>query len=83
MSRSFAGERELDLAEGIIQNAQEGIVVTDAAGIIKMVNPAFTEITGYTPEEAWAGPSMLKSKHHGREFYESMCDPGRGRALAG
>ncbi len=64
---------DLDLAEGIIQNAQEGIVVTDAAGIITMVNHAFTEITGYTPEEALGRrPSILKSKHHGREFYESM-----------
>ena len=51
----------------------EGIIITDANEIIVRVNRAFTQITGYTPEEAIGNrPSMLKSGRHDQEFYRAM-----------
>jgi len=40
-------------------NAQEGIAITDAAGRIQTVNPAFTAITGY-PREEIMGQSLAR-----------------------
>ena len=54
-------------------NAAEGIVVTGEDEVILSVNPAFTEITGYSAEEAVGqSPRMLKSLHHDRAFYVDM-----------
>ncbi len=56
-----------------IEQAAEAIVVTDVAGCIRYVNPAFSAITGYSAEEALGGnPRLLKSGANGREFYERM-----------
>ncbi|HEY8034612.1 MAG TPA: EAL domain-containing protein [Methylobacter sp.] len=51
----------------------EGITITDANEIIVRVNQAFTQITGYTPEEVIGNkPSMLKSGRHDQDFYRAM-----------
>ncbi|MBF0142296.1 MAG: EAL domain-containing protein [Magnetococcales bacterium] len=62
-------EMELCLAASVFQNTTEGIVVTDPDGRIQSVNPAFSEITGYPPEEA-VGQSLcaLKSANSSEEF---------------
>ncbi|MBU1690880.1 MAG: EAL domain-containing protein [Gammaproteobacteria bacterium] len=70
-----AAEEELRLAASVYQNSSEGILVTDAAGIILSVNPAFTEITGYTEDEARGKKtSLLRSDRQGPEFYHSMWE---------
>lgn len=53
--------------------SQEGMMVTDADARILRVNRAFSEITGYSAEEA-AGqkPKLLNSGRHGQEFYAAM-----------
>lgn len=51
------------------------IVVTDLQGIIQYVNPAFTEVTGYTYQEAIGHkPSVLKSDHHPEHFYRDLWE---------
>ena len=45
-------EEELRLAASVFDNSAEGVLVTDAGGAIVSVNPAFTEITGYSRDEA-------------------------------
>ncbi|HEY5719552.1 MAG TPA: PAS domain S-box protein, partial [Gammaproteobacteria bacterium] len=66
-------EDRLRLASLIIDNALEGIVVTDPSGEIMMVNPAFTAITGYSAEEAIGRtPALLKSGRHDGPFYRRM-----------
>jgi diguanylate cyclase (GGDEF)-like protein/PAS domain S-box-containing protein len=66
-------EAGLRLADSVYQHAAEGIFVTDADGTIRSVNPAFTEITGYSAHEAIGQtPRILKSHHHDREFHVAM-----------
>ncbi|KJR43653.1 PAS/PAC sensor signal transduction histidine kinase [Candidatus Magnetoovum chiemensis] len=56
-----------------IEFAGESIVITSAEGLIRYVNPAFTETTGYTSNEALGrNPSILKSGKHSTEFYEDL-----------
>lgn len=56
-------------------NAHEAITITDSDGTILQVNDAFTQITGYTAEEAIGNnPNILKSGKHDKEFYVQMWD---------
>lgn len=49
------------------------VAVTDAKGVIIYVNNAFTQISGYSPQELIGNThSLLKSGVHPPEFYESM-----------
>jgi PAS domain S-box-containing protein len=64
---------ELKLAHNVFQNIIQGIMVTDAAGIIVSVNPAFTEITGYTEEDAIGRtPRLLLSAHQDASYAEAI-----------
>lgn len=64
---------ELSLAASVFHNTVEGVLITDTQATILSVNPAFTEITGYTAAEVIGGkPSLLRSDHHEPSFYEGM-----------
>jgi diguanylate cyclase (GGDEF)-like protein/PAS domain S-box-containing protein len=64
---------ELSLAGGIFDNSSEGVMVTDSHSRIIAVNPAFTEITGYSAEEAIGKtPRLMRSEHHPAEFYQAL-----------
>jgi PAS domain S-box-containing protein len=53
--------------------SREGVIVTDAQNNILKVNHSFTEITGYTNEDAIGKtPAMLHSGRHDKEFYRNM-----------
>ena len=53
--------------------SQESLMITDADGVILRVNQAFTECTGYTPEEAVGKtPRLLKSGRQDAGFYRTM-----------
>jgi diguanylate cyclase (GGDEF)-like protein/PAS domain S-box-containing protein len=55
--------------------AQEGMFVTDAHGVILRVNRAFTKITGYTAEEVIGkNPRLLQSGRHDADFYAAMWE---------
>ncbi len=55
--------------------AQDGVTITDANKVILRVNRAFTEITGYSADEAVGRtPHMLSSGRHDAEFYIAMWD---------
>ncbi|MFB1488591.1 MULTISPECIES: EAL domain-containing protein [unclassified Thiocapsa] len=65
--------REQLRVAAIAFEAQEGMVVADAAGVILRVNGAFTQITGYSAEEAVGQtPRLLKSGRQDAEFYRAM-----------
>ena len=56
-----------------VEQAADGIVVTDPHGTIQYVNPAFTKLTGYTSEEVVGqNPRFLKSGRQTPEFYREM-----------
>ena len=66
---------DLRLVASVFENALEGILVTDATNRIVSVNPAFTELTGYTAEEALGKtPAILKSDIYDRSFYTEMWE---------
>ncbi len=49
------------------------IVVTDPAGNVEYVNPAFERLNGYSATEVCGqNPRILKSGAHPREFYDEM-----------
>ncbi|WP_020589207.1 EAL domain-containing protein [Desulfobacter curvatus] len=66
-------EIRLQLFEKVFENANEGITITDCDGEIQAVNQAFTDITGYSAQEAIGqNPRILKSDRHNHDFYKSM-----------
>ena len=72
LSARQEAEAELRIA-AIAFESNEGMMVTDAKGIILRVNKAFTAITGYTPEEIIGKtPRVLQSGEHDAAFYKAM-----------
>ena len=72
ITESKRAEEDLRIA-AITFESQEGMMVTDANGIIVRVNQAFTRLTGYSTEEAVGKtPSLLKSGRHDQAFYQGM-----------
>ncbi len=65
--------KEHRLAGTVFESSQQGIIVTDAAGNIVRVNPAYCRMTGYQEQELLGeNPRLLKSGAQGEEFYRSM-----------
>ena len=63
----------LRLAKTVYETATEAILITDDENRIKAVNPAFTRMTGYTPDEVIGkDPSVLNSGIHRTEFFAEM-----------
>jgi diguanylate cyclase (GGDEF)-like protein/PAS domain S-box-containing protein len=61
------------VANAVIDNAGESIVITDAAGVILRVNEAYCQMTGYGPDDIIGQNSrILSSGRHDRSFYEAM-----------
>ncbi len=66
-------EDQLRMNATVFDTASEGILVTDANNRIKTVNPAFTRITGYEPEDIIGqDPKILSSGRHEPHFYRQM-----------
>jgi PAS domain S-box-containing protein len=56
-----------------VEQSAESILITDTAGTIRYVNPAFTAMTGYTREEVIGKrPNLLKSGKQDAETYERL-----------
>jgi len=68
-----------------VEQAADGIVITDTDGKIQYVNPAFTAMTGYSSQEAIGQyPRILKSGQHTAAFYEDLWNTIRaGRVWHG
>ncbi len=63
----------LHLAATVFETMGEAVVVTDADNRIVSVNPAFTAITGYAPEEVIGqNPSMLSDGVERPELFAGM-----------
>lgn len=56
-----------------VEQAADGIVITDTNGTILFVNPAFTSMSGYSSLEAVGQcPRLLKSGRQPLEYYEGL-----------
>ncbi|MBI5965604.1 MAG: GAF domain-containing protein [Chloroflexi bacterium] len=68
-------EEQLRLQGTALAAAANGFMITDRAGKIIWVNPAYTHLTGYFFEEAIGQtPRMLNSGKQDRQFYEDLWD---------
>jgi diguanylate cyclase (GGDEF)-like protein/PAS domain S-box-containing protein len=69
---TYLRETEFDtqIATTVFKSSAEGVMITDAKGEILAVNPAFTQITGYSADEAIGhNVSLLKSGVQDEAFY--------------
>jgi diguanylate cyclase (GGDEF)-like protein/PAS domain S-box-containing protein len=74
-----AARRRLQEATVVFRSSGEAIVITDADGVIKEVNDAFTKITGYEREEAVGQHTrLLRSGRHDKAFYEALWSALQG-----
>ena len=72
VSQRRQAEAELHIVATAFES-QQGIAITDAGHMILRVNKAFTEITGYSAEEAVGrNPRLLSSGRHDATFYAEM-----------
>ncbi|WP_417795295.1 EAL domain-containing protein [Terasakiella pusilla] len=68
-------QNQLQLAATVFQTASEAMMVTNDNNIIEMVNPAFSQITGYTEEEVIGKtPQILSSGRHDEAYYRQMFE---------
>lgn len=65
--------RRAALVTAIFDSTQEGIIITDAEGIIVNANPAALQLTGFTRSELVGNrSSMLRGGQHDEAFYETI-----------
>jgi diguanylate cyclase (GGDEF)-like protein/PAS domain S-box-containing protein len=73
ISDRIATQERLKLAYQALDTIAEGVLVTDAKGVIVWVNPSFERLTGCPAREAIGHtPVMLKSGRHDAAFYQSI-----------
>jgi len=66
-------EKALRLHATVLESAANAIVITNAAGVIEWVNPAFEKLTGYSSQDAVGRKtSLLKSGRTPAPVYENM-----------
>lgn len=59
----------------VFENAHEGVIITAPDTTIISVNRAFTEVTGYQPEEVIGQkPDILRSNQQDSAFYQRMWE---------
>ncbi len=68
-----ATDARLGMLQRAVEQSASVIVITDAEGCIEYVNPRFTEVTGYSAEEAIGQtPRLLKSGEASLEVYQEL-----------
>jgi diguanylate cyclase (GGDEF)-like protein/PAS domain S-box-containing protein len=66
-------EEKLRLSATVLEHIADGVMVVDADGKIVAVNPAFSQITGYSEQEALGKDRTLtRSGRHDDAFYQSL-----------
>ena len=66
-------QQQGQMVSQVYEHSLEGIIIADSEGVVQMVNPAFSAITGYRPEEV-VGRRMdlLRGEEHSDEFFENL-----------
>ncbi len=73
VTRRKKEEAMAQLTSLVYQHSSDAMIVTDAHGIVITVNPAFTDITGYSLDEVVGRRiSVLSSGRHDAAFFRAM-----------
>jgi len=73
LSTRRRSEAQMRKLSGAVEQAADAIMITDRAGTIEYVNPAFERTTGYSRAEAIGRtPRLVKSGRQGAGFYEGL-----------
>ena len=65
--------QRLSLQSTVMEAVANAIAITDAAGVIEWINPAFSRLTGYGPSDAIGKSTrILNSGKQPKAFYEGM-----------
>jgi len=68
-------EDDLKLADTVYQNSAEAMMITDPKNEIIAINPALSNITGYSRNELIGkDPKVFSSGKQSQEFYQSMWE---------
>ena len=68
-------ETEMQLVSKAFENTAEGIFITDEKADIISINKAFTEITGFNPDEVLGEKTHhFQSEHRDQDFFDQMWD---------
>lgn len=66
-------EAALRQSSAVFESTRDGVVITTLEPRIVAVNPAYSEITGYSADEVIGrNPGLLRSGRHDRAFYQAM-----------
>lgn len=74
-ARDLAVQRSNELRKYFLAIEQSGnmVIITDVKGDIEYVNPRFTQLTGYSPDEAVGkNLSIVNSGEHSGDFFNAM-----------
>ncbi len=79
------GDAERRRLWAAVEQSADSVVITDAVGAIEYVNPAFTQVTGYSSDEVLGvNPRILKSGVQSSAFYAAMWAAlARGQSFLG
>ncbi len=68
-------EQQSIILSKVVEQSRTSIIITNTKGKIEYVNPAFTQISGFSVNQAYGKtPAILKSNIHKPEFYEKIWD---------
>ena len=68
-------EEELKKLSRAVEQSPASVIITNQNGDIEYVNQKFSQVTGYSKEEAIGkNPRILKSGHHDVKFYTGLWD---------
>jgi PAS domain S-box-containing protein len=74
-TRRVKHEQSLQKLSRAVEQTANAVLITDRDGVIEYINPWFTKMTGYTPDElVGRTPRILKSSLTSRETHKALWD---------
>jgi PAS domain S-box-containing protein len=85
VTERVVAEQQLRRLAAAVEQTPASIVITDPAGTVEYVNPAYEQTTGYSAAEAVGrNAGLVKSGQHGPDFYRQLWETiGAGRVWTG
>ena len=73
ITSKIVDKENLKMLSNAVEQTADSVVITNDQGIIQYVNPAFTETTGFSADEALGRtPRILKSDKQDEAFYKKL-----------